>query len=211
MKTLIFFEKTLTLIFWVLIIFGFDLAYTGVLTILAALIHELGHFIAIVLFSRKQKSKISPSLLGFRIDAGRLTYKEEFFVALGGPLINLAVGIFFILVPDFRGMGDYFTVFGILNLLTMVSNLLPIESYDGYKILTSLIALFAKNIIKWENLLYWVSFCFCCTTTFFALYIVLKLGEGYWFFLVFFSFTLMSVIKRQKRTIYENNRDFERF
>lgn len=204
MKALIVLEKILTLAFWVLVIFGFDLAYTGVLTVLAALIHELGHFISIEIFSKKKKSRLTPSLLGFRIDAGRLTYKEELYVALGGPLINLTVGILFISLSAHTGLGYYFRVFGILNILTMVSNLLPIESYDGYKIATCIIAIFSKEITRWESVLYWISFSFCCISTFFALYIVLKLGEGYWVFLVFFSFTLTSIVKRQNQTICEN-------
>ena len=40
------YKEILPLLFWVLLLFGFDKAYIAVLTLLVALVHEVGHYIA---------------------------------------------------------------------------------------------------------------------------------------------------------------------
>ena len=52
MKIVTVFTEVLSVVFWVLVIFGFDLPYVAVLTIAAALIHELAHLTAIFAFKK---------------------------------------------------------------------------------------------------------------------------------------------------------------
>ena len=81
MEFVYFLQKTLPILFWVLIIFGFDSTHVAILTILAALIHEIGHIFAIV-FLCKKENNLSADISGFRIKTQRLSYKEEIMVTL---------------------------------------------------------------------------------------------------------------------------------
>ena len=204
MKFIFLLEKILPLAFWILLIFGFDSAYMAILTIIAALIHEGGHLIATAPFSKKRSKIPRSNIAGFRIDTNALSYKEEFVAALGGPIINLVIGLIFIFLPFSQNFKTYAYMFGILNIMTMISNLLPIEGYDGHKALSALIAVFFGDSLMSEVILHWISFFFSAIMTFLALYLMLKLGEGYWIFAVFFSVMLSAIIKKQNNTIYEN-------
>jgi hypothetical protein len=208
MKILFKLEKMLPLAFWVVLMFGFDSEYIAILTILAAIIHEGGHLIITLPFSKKRSSAIKNKLSGFRIKTSRLSYKEELLAALGGPLANFGVGLVFFSIPFENEFREYAYTFGLLNIMTMISNLLPIENYDGYRALSAALYLFFGDSLNIYAFLYWISFAFSSIMTFISLYLMLRLGEGYWIFAVFFSIMLSTVIKRQKETIYENNGDF---
>ena len=197
-------KKILPVAFWVLLIFGFDSAYAAILTILAALIHEGGHLIFSLSFSHKRNALLKSDLSGFRIRTKYLSYKEELIAAIGGPIANLAVGLLFLFFPFGKEFEEYATAFGVLNIMTMVSNLLPIEGYDGYKTISAISSLIFRDNLKTDVVLYWVSFVFSCIMTFLSLYLMLRLGEGYWIFAVFFSVTLSTIIRKQNNTIYEN-------
>jgi len=211
MRFIFFLDKILPLVFWVLLMFGFDSAYIAVLTIIAALIHEGGHLIAMLPFSKSKGNCPRADISGFRINASGLSYKEELAAALGGPLVNLLIGALCLSLPASSYFAEYIKTFGILNIITMISNLLPIAEYDGYKIVKCIIALCSNDASSGERILYWISFLFSAVMCFLSLYIMLKLGEGYWIFAVFFSVLLSYIVKRQRYAIYENNRDFERF
>ena len=89
--------------------------------------------------------------------------------------------------------------------MTMLSNLLPIEGYDGYRAVSSAAALLELDPTRTERTLSSLSFFFSVLVTFLSLYLILKIGEGYWIFGVFFTLTLSALAKRQNRAIYENN------
>ena len=210
MKLLFFAKQTLTLLFWIILTFGFDSPDMAILTVCAALIHELGHLLAIYLLGKYNGSALCPSVSGFRIKTVDLSYKDEAITALAGPLINLLVGI-----PLVFSKNGYFYLFGALNLMSALSNLLLIKGYDGYRAAGSLISLFAKEAHKADLYLSRVSFFFSSALCFLSLYLILKINGGYWIFFVFFS-TLLSEIfescaRHQKATICEKKEDFERF
>ena len=202
-KLISFFERSLAILFWVLLMLGFDAPYITVLTVSAAVIHELGHIIAAFCISgsvRIPRGDIS----GFRIKMSGLSYKEELIVALGGPLINILLGVILLKLPFPKTALPYLRTFGILNIMTAISNLLPIESYDGHKALLCLAAIFTSRHLLAEAIMHKLSFGFCAVMCFLSLYLILKLGEGYWLFAVFFSVLLSSIIKRQKQAFCEN-------
>ncbi len=196
MKALYFTQRALAVMFWALLIFGFDEPYIAVLTICTALLHECGHLFAILIFTRGSRGKILGSISGFRIVGITLSYREEFFSALGGPLINLVA---FFLFSVFTQV-EYGQIFGYINLLTALSNLMLIDGYDGYRMLSSLLLMHSSDTARVENVLSHLSFFFTVFMTFLSLFLILKLGEGYWIFAVFFSIMLSSLIKRQKKT-----------
>lgn len=197
MEFLYFLQKTLPILFWVLIIFGFDTTYVAILTISAAIIHEIGHIIAIVFLCKKEKT-LCGDISGFRIKTENLSYKEEIIVSLAGPSINLITAILFLLLPFPQGFKEYAYTFAILNFMTMASNLLPIENYDGYNALLAAFSLMFKECTRGERILQNLSFLFSAILCFFSLYLMLKIGEGYWIFALFFSLTLSRIIKQQK-------------
>ncbi len=208
MKLIFLIEKILPLIFWVVLIFGFDSKYVAILTILAAIIHESGHMIFTLPFSKKRSSVLKNELSGFRIKTNSLSYKEELLASIGGPLFNLVAGILLFIIPFESGFRDYAYTFGLLNILTMISNMLPIENYDGYRALSSALCLIFGDSLTVYSVLYWISFTTSVIMTFISLYFMLRIDEGYWVFAVFFSTTISAIVKKQKDMIYENNRDF---
>ena len=207
MKILTILTEALSVVFWVLVIFGFDLPYVAILTIAAALIHEIGHLAAIYLLRKDYKGAPRGDVSGFRISVSNLSYKEEMLSTLAGPLTNLILGgllMLFLASP-------YTELFGAINIMTAISNLLPVRGYDGYKFLSALGGVCSKNPLRVEHILEWLSFGISTLMCFISLYLLLKIGEGYWIFAVFFSFLLSEIFKRQKPTFLEKNGDFESF
>jgi len=196
MKLAIFLTKILPLIFWCLLILGFDSVYVAVLTALSAAIHELGHLIFALPYKKVSLPKADIS--GFRIKIDGVSYKEELLVAIGGPLVNILLGVVLLFLSPRTAFASYTQLFGIINLMTALSNLLPIEGYDGYKIIFSVCAMLFDNTGRCESLLLQFSFLFSALMCFLSLYLILKLGEGYWIFFVFFSLTVSAIATRIK-------------
>lgn len=186
-------EGILPFLFWVLIIFGFDKPYIAVLTILSALIHELGHVLAFLFFDGRVTLK--SHLSGFRIKNYGMGYAKEILALAAGPLINLA--IFVLLSPLSKSPDGYMEVFGYINLLTALSNLLPIEGYDGYGIMKK--SCEALNLSFALRALPFISFSLTVLFTFFSLYLLLIYGEGYWICAIFFLLLIEKITEFTKR------------
>ena len=201
MKFLLLIERSLLVIFWVLLIFGFDMPYMAILTILSALIHEAGHIICLLIIKSDRSYMPTPNISGFRIKISGMSYKNELLCALAGPLANLVLATVCCFPSPVR-WATYLKTFAMLNVMTMISNLLPIEEFDGYKILNAILALTVKCNFHAQKLLYFVSFVFSAAMCFLSLYIILKLGEGYWIFALFFTVMLREVIKKQKGNVF---------
>lgn len=182
-------ESLLPMLFWVFLIFGFDSPDIAILTITGAIIHELGHISALMLCGRS--ATLRSHLSGFRIKAAIYGYREQILVLAAGPLANIAV---FILLIPFWGVGNgYVGTVGLVNLLSALSNLLPVEGYDGYGILYNIAS--AKNSTFALRALFISSFAFSILFTLFSLYLILRYGSGYWIFAVFFA-VLLGKIKK---------------
>lgn len=178
------------LLFWTLLMLSFsDLKMTA-LTITSALIHELGHILSLVIL---KKSFSLPRLVssGFRIKTDApLPYREEILVCACGPLINLIFFMFFMYeMPDFS----------VINLATAISNLLPLPGYDGYKILSDVIAI-RKNDESVEKIMPHVTVFISALAVFLSLFLILHFNGGYWIFAVFFLVLLRKILFFQKDT-----------
>lgn len=194
MKYLVKTEAILSLLFIVLIIFSFDTVPVAIMTILSALIHELGHLTPLLLSKGEIPSLPSGKLNGLRIRIKKqLSYKEELVVLICGPLFNLLFSaVFFILHFKF---GKYFYLFYFINIMTMVSNLLPIRQYDGYKIISCIISIKSKEPYYGLGVLDMISFAFCAIFSVLSLYFILKLGSGYWIFALLMCELIKSIHK----------------
>lgn len=109
------------------------------LLISAALLHELGHFLAIKLTGgRVGRVDIMP--LGARIvTSGITSHRRDTAVYLCGPLANLL--FFGLSLPVSLALASpYLLYFSICNLFFAFVNLLPVSGNDGYCALCSLIS-----------------------------------------------------------------------
>ena len=173
-------NQFLPVLFWITLILGFEEPSVACLTILSALIHEFGH-IAYLKLRGHGKAKLRGVLSGFRIaPSTQLTYAEETMLYLSGPLANVCAAM---LCSLFQG--EWASLLCTLNVATAVSNLLPVEGYDGYGALRSLAE--RRNPIGIGTRLLDITssaiiFSFCIL----SIYFIDRFGEGYWIFAVFF-------------------------
>lgn len=172
-------NDVLPLFFWTFLIFGFDSPVVAVLTIIAAAVHELGHILG---GACADSARVRAHLSGFRIRLGSFGYERDIIALTAGPLANLAVYTVTLLFGG--AMGGYVSLFGYVNLMTAVSNLLPAPGYDGYGIVKKLLE--ARESARGLILLERISFAVCALLTLLSLYLLLRYGEGYWIFGVFF-------------------------
>ena len=191
-------ESILPIFFWVLMIFGMDVPYIAILTIIAAVIHEIGHIEAIRHLSSSAKAPRA-HLSGFRIKSqDNTSYRDNSIILAMGPLFNIAFYIF--TLPFRKCLEGYVGVFGTINLITAISNLLPVEGYDGYGMLAQLFM--SKNLTAPMRILEGISFVFSVCATFFSLYLIDKFGSGYWIFGIFFILMISKLVKSGKYGIY---------
>lgn len=183
-------------LFWLLLIYGFDEALPAGLTIICALLHELGHE-AYFLLGKGEKLRIRTTLSGFRIKKRHSdSYLTDAFLYAAGPLANLAAILLFLpirLFPD-----EYKELFINLNLITALSNLLPIKSYDGYGIMLSLLRFLNKED-NYLAILDMISFACTIFLAFLSLYIVGKVGNCYWMAGLFIISLVGEVSERLKQ------------
>ena len=177
----------MSVIFWLLLIYGFDEPCEAGITVLCALIHELGHFTYIVCL-RGDTARLGSVVNGFRIRRARsVSYRDELAAYASGPIANLAA---MLITLPFLANG-YASLFAAINVITAVSNLLPIRGYDGYGIAR---AFFQSK--EWSaTVLDGISFALETAICLFSLYAMEKVGEGYWIFGIFF-FSLISDMLR---------------
>ena len=190
--------SVLPIIFWASLIFGFDTPYVAVLTIISAILHEIGHYAAISLLTADGCS-VKGHASGFRIRKSKpIGYAGGIAILLAGPAVNIL--LFLISLPFNNFLFGYFRIFGLINLATGISNLLPFEGYDGYGILREIFLSIdhPEYISKLETL----SFIFGTGITFVSLYLIDRLDAGYWIFGLFFFATMTKLINFGKYDIF---------
>lgn len=184
--------------FWCCLLFALDQAYLAVLTLLALLWHESFHILALLRLSKS--SNMKARLNGLRLlPNGLLSYREERFVAATGPLGGLLGALLCLLFCPLAP--DYLPDFALCHLLTSLSNLLPIEGYDGYRILKSTLLLHETRSA--HTVTNAVSFALSAMLTLLSLFLLGLIGEGLWP-MVTFLFALIGSLPDRKNTILEN-------
>jgi Zn-dependent protease len=200
LRALKLFELILPAILWMLLLFGFDSPPLAISTLIAAALHELGH-ISYLIFHGNGISLFAARANGLRLYPLRtLSYREEAAFAAAGPFANLIFAIIFFLIS--KVFGEYFLLLSVINVMTMLSNLLPIEGQDGYNLL---LAIFAEKYDSAERILRRISFFFSATLSFLALYLIEKLDTGYWIFALFSIYAYTFIKKSQKMAFFENS------
>ena len=183
----------LPMLFWILLTFGFDKPYVAILSFSAAGLHELGHIVA-ALLTDVAATGIRGRLNGLKIRLSpTASYKSRAIILLAGPATNIVIGSALILADR---NGGYLFLFGAINLVTAVSNLLPFEGYDGYGLL-SLIAT-AGGLEGLQQKIKSLSLLLTALTAFFSLYLMMRLGVRYWIFAVFFTALITKTAQKGK-------------
>lgn len=128
--------------------FGFYYALTGkiltfVIYTVCAVIHEIGHSIAASNAGyRLDRITLMPFGAVVKGDIDGLKLKDEIKIALAGPLINLAIGLFFIacwwVFPEFYAFTDTVCV---ANLSLSLVNFIPVFPLDGGRVLSAITTL----------------------------------------------------------------------
>jgi len=187
-----FIQGVLPIIFWALLIYSFDDAYTAGLTVLSAAVHEFGHLFCAYCISGI-RAHVHGRLPGLVMQhRGTLPYRKEMLLYSSGPLANLLTSLLsVVLAPRF---GQPALDFALINCLTAVSNLIPVKGYDGYGILRNVLASkcsFSTVSTVTES----ISLAFTVAMCFISLYFIERYDGGYWVFAVFL-FALLSTVKR---------------
>lgn len=116
--------------------------YYALLPLLVAFLHECGHLAAARIKHITIKS-LDIGIFGARInlDGGVYSYSDEIWVCLGGPLVNLfCADAAAIIVRLFDIHSDAMALFILSSVSLGIINLLPINSFDGGRILFGIIA-----------------------------------------------------------------------
>ena len=106
--------------------------------------------------------------------------------------------------------GEFSLTFAAINLMTALSNLLPIEGYDGYIIISCASALISENETV-PKVLKLVSFITVILLCFFSLYVMARFNGGYWVYFIFVVFILKKTINDSSIIIRKKKRENERF
>lgn len=189
-------SSVLPVFFWLFLIFGFDEPGMALSTIFAAIIHESGHLLSIKT-KKKLNSNIRGVISGFRIKTvSPISYDDEIKIYLAGPIANLVAFVILLFLSTL--FGDNLIISSIINLATALSNLLPIEGYDGYNALMTLIKKYELDE-RFSVALFTASSACIFLFAVFSLYFIDRANGGYWIFLIFFS----SMIKCIKKSLVE--------
>jgi len=109
-------------------------SYLSLSAIVAAFFHELGHLtVARVCDVPIEELKLDIFGAAISLKKDFCSYKKELAVALGGPAVNFLS--FFIFFPFFDGREGFFKLFLAASLFLGILNLLPIEGFDGGRVI----------------------------------------------------------------------------
>ena len=163
------------LLIFVLVMQLTDRSGIGGITLLAAGIHEAGHFIAAKLLRIPLKN-IRLDLLGARLNvSGRIiSYGEEWLLCAAGPLASLLCSA---LVAPFWENSRYTVLFSCASLLLGILNLLPIRTFDGGRMMECCLLSFV-SFEKTQKILRGFTFLFLFLLWATALYFLLKANDG---------------------------------
>ena len=184
------FLNVFSTVFWISVIIAFENMYLAIVSVICAMIHESGHLLYLWLIGKK--TSLGAVINGFKISSKDfLSYKEEQAVYLSGPFFNLLSAS--LLLPFAKN--NYVSVFITVSFITAISNLLPIDGYDGYGAIRSFIEeRFESNLPIFT--LKVCSFCFIFSLCIISLYLIDRIGEGYWIFIVFFTQLTKEILGR---------------
>ncbi len=170
-------------------------SYFALASLLAVIIHEIGHIWAAKICRIRLHectvgiygAELKPSLINY-------SYKEEIFLCICGPAINILTSI--VLIPAYYISASRFILYLILSSVVLaVLNILPIKDFDGGRILYSFLCLFLLPTAA-ERMIYITSFLLIFILWTLSVYLLLVSGANLSLFI--FSISLFSKIFFEK-------------
>ncbi len=102
-------------------------------TLIASLIHELGHLLVIIYFGgRVDGIRLKAFAAEIKINERQFSYKKESLISLAGPIMNLFSGCISII---FTGVNT----FAVASLLLGFFHLMPVDGMDGGNAIKALV------------------------------------------------------------------------
>lgn len=183
-KRLLIQPLALIYLLWLLVI---DKSGIAAMSLLAAALHEVGHLLA-AHFLKIPIRAMRFDLLGARIDVkGRiLSYGEEWLLCMSGPLFSL---LFSLIGSFFWSHTKLAIAFSCASLLLGLLNLLPIQTFDGGRMLECALLSFTTPK-KTGAILRGCTFLFLWLLWAFSAYLMIKIADGISLF--FFTLTLLA-------------------
>ncbi|MBQ4070913.1 MAG: hypothetical protein IJD51_00665 [Clostridia bacterium] len=186
------YKKGVGALFWLAVMLAFDSPFICILTLIAAAIHECGHIIAARALGRGDTGAPRATLDGFKIDTGAtMSYRDEAIIAAAGPFCNLLTAL--VSLPFCHS--GYALTFLLINLLSAISNLLPLTSYDGGRIIGALLRS-RLDEHRAASVTDAISLALSFLLSLLTLMLIMYLGEGYWLFGMFFAIFLREILKK---------------
>lgn len=175
-----------------------DRSGIAVMSILAAALHEAGHFAAARLLKIPVQA-MRLDLLGARIDVkGRiLSYGEEWLLCMAGPLASL---VFSLVGALFWSHSSLAVVFSCASLLLGFLNLLPVQTFDGGRMLACALLYFSSPQ-KADRILKAFTFFFLWLLWAFSVYLMLRIADGITLF--FFSVCFLARFLESREIVSE--------
>ena len=179
--------------FVAVLLFGMLLTdHSGVclMTLLAALFHECGHF-AMARILHIPLGNLRLDLLGARLEVrGRmLSYAEEWLLCAAGPMVSLILAALGAALWSVPSISVFARQFSCASLVLGLLNLLPIRTFDGGRMLeTMLLSRFSERVA--QGVMRTCSFLLLFLLWATAVYFLLRVGDGLSLFC--FSMSLFS-------------------
>ncbi len=166
----------------------FDRDRVCLLTLTAALLHELGHLAAARLLGIPLRT-VRLGTLGARMEVGggMLSYGSEWLLAASGPLCSLLASA---LAATLWSLTPYARIFSCASLVLGLLNLLPIRTFDGGRMTECFLRCFLGE--GWvERVMRPISLGFLLLLWLCAVYFLLRAGDG----LSLFCFSMSLLVR----------------
>ncbi len=161
----------------------------------SVLVHEAAHLIsAIFCGERVQSVRVTPCGITLGFSAPK-TYGEEAFVAICGPMASFAYAV----IGFFRG-GSFGTEVLLFSAFLGIMNLLPLPSFDGWRVLRAIVASIF-GITAAERALHAASMVFLLFAWVLSVYVLFYSGAN--FALLFFCAYIFAFTVIKKDCIHE--------
>lgn len=125
-------EITFWFVAFITFIISLNVPSNVLATIFSSLLHETGHLLIMTSVGNKPQA-VRFEITGMNIVRQpdlKISTKNEILIALGGPLINLICFLLSVLILCVYN-NENILIFGCINLILMIFNLLPIKKLDG--------------------------------------------------------------------------------
>lgn len=169
----------------------------SLLALMCVIIHECGHFLIFLIYRIPVKS-VSLKLFGIEIEIEndiKLSYKQEFFIALGGCFANIVTAFICGVVSLFK---VYISVemIALFSILLATLNILPIGSLDGARGLNAVLCN-KMTVTKAEQILNITSVIFMIPLCAMAIFVFIISNYNISLIIVAIYLAALLVIKRR--------------